>query len=158
MKKDVWVGFIVMGLSFLCALDLKDVKNPDIIKNQVGVALFPWMMVVALALLGLFVAGAGFWRMHREKAIKKAPDGSFGAKYTVPFLMFGFLTVYILLVPVIGFYMMSFVFFVALGLLLGGFKSKNIMMTGIGAVVTVAAVYGIFRIGLQVWMPEGLLF
>ena len=158
MKKDVWVGLIIFALSVLCAWDLKDVQNPDIIKNQVGVALFPWMMVVALGLLGLFVTGAALWKLRRQREVRKAPGVPFWTKYTVPYAMFAILTGYIVLTPVVGFYAMSLVFFMALGTLLGGFKTKNIITTGIGAVVTVAVVYGIFQVALQLWMPQGFLF
>jgi uncharacterized iron-regulated membrane protein len=158
MKKDVWVGLIIFALSVLCGWDLKDVQNPDIIKNQVGVALFPWMMVISLGGLGLFVAGAALWKLRRGEDVPKAPGVPFWTKYTVPFLMLVILTAYILLVPVVGFYAMSVLFFFALGLLLGGFRKKNVITTGIGAVVTVAIAYGIFQVSLQLWMPEGFLF
>jgi hypothetical protein len=49
-------------------------------------------------------------------------------------------------------------FFTGLGLLLGGFGQKNVFTVCIGSVVTVLSVYLIFRVMLQVWMPEGLLF
>jgi len=160
MKKDIWVGLIILGLSVLFALDLKGVQNPDLIKNQVGVALFPWMMIVVLGFLGLFLSLSALLKMRREKgaARAKAPGVTFGARYLVPFVMFLILTIYILLVPVVGFYVMSFLFFTALGLLLGGFQWRNVIRVSIGAVATVAAVYGIFQMGLQLWMPQGLLF
>jgi hypothetical protein len=159
MKKDISVGLIIFVLSVLFALDLKDVKNPGIMDNQVGVAIFPWIMVVALGLLGLFVAIAGFLKLRKAagKPVQR-PVVGFWTKYTVPYVMLLMVTIYIVLVPVIGFYVMSFVFFIALGVLLGGFDWKNILRVSIGAVATVAAVYGIFQISLQLWMPQGLLF
>lgn len=160
MKKDIWVGLIIFALSVLFALDLRGVQNPDIIKNQVGVSVFPWMMIVVLGFLGLFVFVSALLKMRREKAAAKAKaDGpTFWTKYTVPFVMFVILTVYILLVPVVGFYVMSLLFFIALGLLLGGFQWRNVIRVSIGALATVAVVYGIFQKGLQLWMPQGFLF
>jgi hypothetical protein len=161
MKKDLFIGIGMVFLSFLCALDLRTVKNPDIIANQVGVTLFPWLMAGALALLGVILAVSSSVKMKRTggQSVRKAIDwGRFRSGYAVPLLMFAILTAYIFLTPVIGFYVMSLLFFTGLGLLLGGFGQKNVFTVCIGSVVTVLSVYLIFRVMLQVWMPEGLLF
>lgn len=161
MKKDLLLGIGMLFLSLLCAFDLSNVKNPDIIENQVGVTLFPWLMVGALTLLGLLLI---FFSVVKRKgegetSAPKAKDWvRFRATYAVPLLMFAILTVYIFLTPVIGFYVMSLLFFVGLGLLLGGFNRRNILTVCIGSIATVLSVYLIFQVMLQVWMPQGLLF
>lgn len=163
MKKDLLIGIGMVFLAFLFALDLRTVKNPDIIKNQVGVALFPWLMVGALAFLGLLLAVSSLVKMKKGRgggqSERKTMDwGRFRSTYAVPLVMFAILTAYIFLTPVVGFYVMSLLFFVGLGLLLGGFTKKNVITVCIGSVVTVLSVYLIFQVMLQVWMPEGLLF
>lgn len=161
MKKDLLLGIGMVFLSFLCALDLRAVKSPDIIKNQVSVTLFPWLMVGALALLGLLLVVFSLMKTTKEggKSERKTVDwGRFRSAYAVPLLMFAILTAYIFLTPVIGFYVMSLLFFVGLGLLLGGFNRKNVIAVCIGSITTVLSVYVIFQVMLQVWMPQGLLF
>jgi len=161
MKKDLWIGIGMVFLAFLCALDLWTVKNPDIIKNQVAVALFPWFMVGALALLGVILAVSSFVKMKKDggPSDRKTMDWvRFRSTYAVPLLMFLILSAYIFLTPVIGFYVMSLLFFVGLGLLLGGFNRKNMIAVCIGSIATVLSVYLIFQVVLQVWMPDGLLF
>lgn len=161
MKKDLFIGIGMVFLSLLCGLDLRTVQNPDIIQNQVGVTLFPWLMVGALALLGILLAVSSLVKMKKNggKSEHKTINwGRFRSTYAVPLLMFLILTAYILLTPVVGFYVMSLLFFVGLGLLLGGFNRKNVIAVCIGSVATVLSVYLIFRVMLQVWMPEGLLF
>ena len=161
MKKDLWIGIGMVFLAFLCTLDLRTVKNPDIIKNQVGVALFPWLMVGALAFLGVILAVSSFVKMKKDggSSGRKTMDwGRFRSTYAVPLLMFAILTAYIFLTPVIGFYVMSLLFFVGLGLLLGGFTRRNVITVCIGSIATVLSVYLIFQVMLQVWMPDGLLF
>ena len=161
MIKNLLIGIGMVFLAFLCALDLRTVKNPDIIKNQVGVALFPWLMVGALALLGLILAVSSFVRMKKDggQSERKTTDwGRFRSSYAVPLLMFLILTAYIFLTPLVGFYVMSLFFFVGLGLLLGGFNRRNVITVCIGSIATVLSVYLIFQVVLQVWMPDGLLF
>ncbi|MEW6333377.1 MAG: tripartite tricarboxylate transporter TctB family protein [Thermodesulfobacteriota bacterium] len=161
MKKDLLLGIGMMLLALLFALDLRTVKNPEIIQNQVGVTLFPWLMLGALALLGLLLVVFSLVKMKgpRGQAGKTTTDwGRFRSTYAVPSLMFAILTAYIFLTPVIGFYVMSLLFFVGLGLLLGGFNRRNVITTCIGSVTTVLSVYLIFQVMLQVWMPQGLLF
>lgn len=161
MKKDLFIGIGMVFLAFLCVLDLRTVKNPDIIKNQVGVALFPWLMVGALALLGVILAVSSFVKMKKDRGPSDRKIMNwvrFRSTYAVPLLMFAILSAYIFLTPVIGFYVMSLLFFVGLGLLLGGFNRKNMITVCIGSIVTVLSVYLIFRVMLQVWMPDGLLF
>lgn len=161
MKKDLLIGIGMVFLSFLCALDLRTVKNPDIIENQVGVTLFPWLMVGALAFLGVVLAVSSFVKMKKDRgqSERKPLDfGRFRSTYAVPLLMFAILTAYIFLTPVIGFYVMSLLFFVGLGLLLGGFNRKNVITVCIGSIATVLSVYLIFQVVLQVWMPQGFLF
>lgn len=161
MKKDLYIGIGMVVLAFLCALDLRTVKNPDIIKNQVGVTVFPWLMVGALALLGVVLAVSSYVKMQKEggKSERRTTDWvRFRSTYSVPLLMFFILTAYIFLTPVIGFYAMSLLFFVGLGLLLGGFTRRNVITVCIGSIATVLSVYLIFQVMLQVWMPDGLLF
>jgi hypothetical protein len=161
LKKDLLLGIGMLFLSLLCAYDLTTVKNPDIIENQVGVTLFPWLMVGALTLLGLLLILFAVVKMKRDggKPEQKPKDWvRFRATYMVPLLMFAILSTYIFLTPVVGFYVMSLLFFIALGLLLGGFDRRNIITVSIGSVATVLSVYLIFQVMLQVWMPEGILF
>lgn len=159
MKKDLLTGVVIVALSVLCGLDLRTVKDPEIIKNQIGVTVFPWIMVAALALLGGMLIIFSLVKMRQGGQDKKPFDwGQFRQMYAVPILMFCIVSAYIFLTPVIGFYVMSLVFFVSLGLLLGGFTKKNILTISIGSIATVAAVYLIFQVMLQVWMPQGILF
>lgn len=161
MNKDLPVGIVMVLLSALFALDLRTVKNPDIIQNQVGVTLFPWLMLGALALLGFLLIIFSLRKMKQRagSAEQKPMDwGRFRSTYAVPSLMFVMLTAYIFLTPLIGFYTMSLLFFVSLGLLLGGFNKRNMLTVGIGSIATVLSVYLIFQVMLQVWMPQGLLF
>ncbi|OHE23752.1 MAG: hypothetical protein A2Z43_01305 [Syntrophobacterales bacterium RBG_19FT_COMBO_59_10] len=160
MKKDLLLGAGLIFLAVLCAMDLRTVKEPDIIQNQVGVTQFPWLMVLALGFLGIALMISSLVKMKAAGGVGKAKIGREGlrSKYAVPGLMFMILTAYILLVPVIGFYAMSVAFFVALGLLLGGFGKKNVISVVIGSACTALFVYLIFQVMLQVWMPQGLLF
>jgi len=161
MKKDLLIGIGMVLLSFLFALDLRTVKNPEIIQNQVGVTLFPWLMLGALALLGVLLIVFSLVKMKRPGRQSDQPTtdwGRFRSTYAVPSLMFAILTAYIFLTPVIGFYAMSLLFFLGLGLLLGGFNRRNVITTCIGSIATVLSVYLIFQVMLQVWMPQGLLF
>jgi len=72
--------------------------------------------------------------------------------------MFVLLCFYIFLTPVVGFYTMTFLFFVSTGILLGGTVKRNLVTVTSAALASIFGVYYIFQVYMRVIMPAGFLF
>lgn len=163
MKRDVYLGVGLIVLAAILWTELGKVKNPAIMKEEMSAAVFPWLMVGTLAFLGFLLAISSFVRMKRDgdgDAVASTPVSRWTAlttTYLVPGLMFAFLTVYIFLIPVVGFYSLTIAFFLCLGFLLGGWGRKNAVTIVITAFAAAILIYYVFEVHMGVIMPRGFL-
>ena len=161
MKKDLVIGLVTIAVAAVCVSNLVTMKQGFVMEDQVSASFFPYLMVGVLGLLGVLLvinASAAILkaRSDPEKATKQFDWGKFNMRYQVPFLMFILVSGYIFLIPVLGFYSMTAVFFVALGMLLGGLSFKNFLKVGGAAAGTILFIYFVFEVSLQVFMPTGI--
>lgn len=163
MKKDLLIGLVTMAVSAAAVFDLINMKQGFIMADQVSASFFPYMMVGFLGLLGVLQtvsASAALLRARKQPVPKGATTAGnrFWQRYQVPFLMFLFVAIYIFLIPVVGFYTMTVLFFMALGVLLGGLSLRNCLSV-VGAIaVTVLVMYYVFQVSLQIYMPAGIFY
>ena len=163
MKKDIFLGSLLIALSLGLLVELRGTKNPAIMMDQVSAAAFPNLLVGILLLLALLLITTSAIKLKKEKAlgIKSEPAklnwNKLKYTYQVPIVMFVFLSFYIFLTPVIGFYTMTFAFFVSTGILLGGPGRRNIVMVVSAALAAIIGVYYIFQVYMYVIMPRGFL-
>lgn len=62
---------------------------------------------------------------------------------------------YVILVPIIGFFISTFIFAVAFMYM---FNNKSIIKYIITSLVFVLIIYGVFDLLLNIWFPKGLIF
>jgi len=164
MKKDIFLGALLIALSLILFVELRETKNPAIMMDQVSAATFPNLLVGVLVLLAVILIITSCIKLNKEKGpgTKTEPSrlnwGKLKYTYQVPMLMFVLLCFYIFLTPVIGFYTMTFTFFISTGILLGGPGRKNIVMVVPTALASILGVYYIFQVYMRVIMPGGILF
>ncbi|MEW6673715.1 MAG: tripartite tricarboxylate transporter TctB family protein [Thermodesulfobacteriota bacterium] len=164
MKKDIFLGSALVAMSVILFVELQKTKNPAIMADQVSAATFPSLLVGVLLLLGVLLVVTACLKKNKQKGqegqARPAPFnwGKLRYTYQVPMLMFVFLCFYIFLTPVIGFYTMTFLFFVSTGILLGGPARKNIAMVVPAALASIIFVYYVFQVYMRVIMPDGLLY
>jgi len=72
-------------------------------------------------------------------------------------LMFAFLTAYIFLIPVVGFYSLTIGFFLCVGFLLGGWGRKNAVTVVLTSFAAAILIYYVFEVNMGVIMPRGFL-
>ena len=164
MKKDIFLGVLLAALSLILFVELQKTKNPAIMMDQVSAATFPRLLAGVLMLLAVILILTSWTKLKREKVPKEKAESA-GLKwdklkytYQVPVLMFVSLCFYIFLTPVIGFYTMTFLFFVGTGILLGGPGRKNIVILVPVALASIIFVYYVFQVYMQVIMPSGWLY
>ncbi|RJQ55113.1 MAG: tripartite tricarboxylate transporter TctB family protein [Desulfobacteraceae bacterium] len=162
MKKDLAIGLVAIAVSTACVIDLVNMKQGFIMEDQVSASFFPYMMVGLLGVLGVLQAIGSSAEILRARKEERKPEkidwGKLKRRYQVPSLMFIFVSVYIFLIPVIGFYTMTVFFFIALGMLLGGLSIRNILKVAGATAGTILFMYFIFEVSLQVYMPTGIFY
>ncbi|MBE2898497.1 tripartite tricarboxylate transporter TctB family protein [Pasteurellaceae bacterium 20609_3] len=118
--------------------------------NDIGAARFPIFFASALALLCVIGIGKTLFKSSTTEAISSLP---LNVKRAIIAIIFNILTIY--LIPIIGFYLSSFLFSCALMILLG-IKSKiNIVLTSLGITILI---YVVFQLLLNVPLPLGIIF
>jgi Tripartite tricarboxylate transporter TctB family len=163
MTRDVYLGVGLVVLAVIFWTELGKVKNPAIMKEEMSAAVFPWLMVGTLAFLGFLLALSSFVRRKRGGGGDVTTGGPVSwwtllkTTYLVPGLMFASLTVYVFLIPVVGFYSLTAVFFLGVGLLLGGWGRKNVVTVVITSLGAALLVYYVFEVNMGVFMPRGFL-
>ncbi|MHB8770311.1 MAG: tripartite tricarboxylate transporter TctB family protein [Syntrophales bacterium] len=163
MKKDVVIGLAATAFSAACLVSLSNMKQGFAMEDNVSASFFPYVMVVLLGFLGVLqmlssLAGLLKARKDPEKKSERIDWGKFWKRYQVPFLMFTSVAVYIFLIPVIGFYTMTAIFFITLGGLLGGPSLKNLLKVSGAAAGTILFMYLVFQVSLRIYMPEGIFY
>jgi putative tricarboxylic transport membrane protein len=163
MKKNIVIGLATTAVSAACLVSLSNMKQGFAMEDNVSASFFPYVMVGLLGFLGVLQTINAFVDLVKarkdsgQKAVK-TDWGKFWKRYQVPLLMFFLVAAYIFLIPVIGFYTMTAVFFLALGLLLGGPSLKNVLKVSGAAAGTILFMYLVFQVSLRVYMPSGILY
>ncbi|MBE2895919.1 tripartite tricarboxylate transporter TctB family protein [Pasteurellaceae bacterium HPA106] len=118
--------------------------------NDIGAARFPLFYATALALLCLIGIGKTLFKPSLTEPISSLP---LNIKRAIIAIIFNILTIY--LIPIIGFYLASFLFSCVLMLLLGIKSKKNIILTALGITILI---YIVFQLLLNVPLPLGIIF
>ena len=163
MKKDIVIGLAATAFSAACLVSLGNMKQGFAMEDNVSASFFPYVMVGLLGFLGVLQtinAFTALLKAHKDsgKTTDKVDWEKFKNRYQVPFLMFFLVAAYIFLIPVIGFYTMTLVFFIALGTLLGGPSLKNLLKVSGAAAGTILFMYLVFQVSLRIYMPDGIFY
>ena len=163
MKKDIVIGTAAMAFCAVCLVSLGQMKQGFVMEDNVSASFFPYVMVGLLGFLGLLqtisgIAGLLNARHAPQAEAKKIDWRAFWERYQVPLLMFSLVAAYIFLIPVIGFYTMTALFFLALGILLGGLSRKNVLKVSGAAAGTILFMYYVFQVSLRIYMPDGIFY
>lgn len=162
MKKELVIGLVTIAVSAACLIELATLKKGFIMADQVSASFFPYLMIGLLGLLGVLQtinASAAMLKARSDPAAQKQVDwDQFKRRYQVPLLMFLFVAGYIFLIPVIGFYTMTVLFFIALGMLLGGVSYRIFFKVAGATVGVILIIYFLFEVSLQVYMPTGMFY
>jgi len=163
MIKNIVIGLAATAVSAACLVSLSNMKQGFAMADNVSASFFPYVMVGLLGFLGILQtinALATLLKARKDPGgqSEKIDWGTFWKRYQVPFLMFFLVASYIFLIPVIGFYTMTVVFFIALGMLLGGPSLKNVLKVSGAAAGTILFMYFIFQVSLRIYMPTGIFY
>ncbi len=145
---NLWIGGFALIIAGLTWWELDGVDLQSAVLPKVCAAL---MVIVALGLLGKA------WQLRRSPKEEKIKAANLDSRRVLLAVLLA--VAYVLLLPVIGFYVMTFVVFCLLAMLLaprpGGLKKLPVIMLTGG--LACLAFYLVFQRVFNVPFPEGLL-
>jgi hypothetical protein len=161
MGRDFVIGLIIVAMSILLLFNTMGIPTPPIV--PLGPAFYPRILLALLLIMGmiLFVLDiskrkpSGERKGDKKKALK---DKEWLIKYKKiiwGFIVFG---VYILFIPIMGFYSSTAIVLVVLQGLLGYREPKQIPLFFVVSIITTVCIYLIFERYLMVVFPKGRLF
>jgi putative tricarboxylic transport membrane protein len=147
MKKDTIVAAIWLIASIILYVTL------DHIEEQ-RAATFPMVVIVGIGVLSALLLIQSLWvGSLAEKSEQKYPWGRFA-------LLFVMMVAYLATMETVGFYLSSFLFFVAVCFILG--RSELTMRRGAiwaaGSAGFTAVLFMLFKVLLEVQTPRGLFY
>lgn len=142
---DTVIGLCMLLLcSFFYALTTDMPKDP---------ALFPQLILVALAAFSLFISIAGLIKTIRARNQNKAVESFFNAGLRGPLTAYAGVVAYVVLIPVLGFFVATSL---ATAFFMGYFGYRSYGKALIILVSTNAFIYLLFVWQLRISLPTGL--
>lgn len=145
MNRDAIVGLVCLVLSAVLYATLGHIEEPR-------AAAFPRTIIIAMGFLSALMLLQHL--LFPKPKVKQAP---------FPLLrvggLFVIIIVYLAMLEVVGFYLASFLFFMAVVCIMG-FKrltTKQVLSWVLGAVVFTGVLFVLFKVLLEVQTPRGLL-
>jgi hypothetical protein len=144
---DAIIGLVLLGLAGSVWWLSRELPSPPFV--PLTPAFFPRLLAAILAGLSLLLLARGV----------RAPAAAAPARGPLAptLLVFVPLGVYIWLAPRLGFFVTTFLFVLAEGLLLGDRRGASVVRAVAVAALTTVACYVVFTRYLQVLFPEGVL-
>jgi len=122
---------------------------PAGVNNVPGPAMFP-VIISGIMILSSLLIILHYLRLKEDATINWLSDD----KKRV-YLVMAIITLYIILVPIFGFYVMSFILLMGL---IKWFRNKGFVYTGIVSIAILGFVFLVFNIVLRVPLNFGMLF
>jgi putative tricarboxylic transport membrane protein len=147
-RADAVIGLLLLGLAGAVWWLSRDLPSPPFV--PLTPAFFPRLLAAVLAGLSLPLLVRGLAAPAGAAAPARGP-------LAPTLLVFVPLGAYIWLAPRLGFFVTTFLFVLAEGLLLGERRAAAVVRAVAVAALTTAACYVVFTRYLQVLFPEGAL-
>jgi hypothetical protein len=161
MGRDGVIGLIIAVMSMLLLYNTTGIPTPPIV--PLGPAFYPRILLALLLIMGmiLFIFDISKRRPsgpRQEDKKKGLEDEGWLIRYKKViwgFIVFG---LYILFIPVIGFYASTAIVLVILQAILGYRELKQLPIFFLISIMTTICIYFIFEKYLMVVFPKGCLF
>jgi len=161
MGRDAVIGLIIVVMSTLLLFNTMEIPTPPIV--PLGPAFYPRILLTLLLIMGLILfifdifkrKPSGERKEYKKKTLKYVGWLIEYKKVIWSFIVFG---LYILSIPIIGFYSTTAIVLVILQGLLGYRELKQLPLFSVISIITTGCVYLIFEKYLMVVFPKGCLF
>ena len=152
---DLAAGLLFLLLSVVIFAGASSL--PPNLLGGVGSDFLPKILAIATCLLSLLEIRAGFRTMRTYDAAKEPESKEEKPEYLRVLATIASFALYAFLLVPVGFLVSSVVYLFVQITILAPTGKRNLLLFAIIAVVTSVAVYFIFRYGLNVMLPAGIL-
>lgn len=162
-KKNILSGILILAWALVMFLSTRNLSS--MVDISIGPELVPRWVAGLLAVLGLCVLVQGL-RAAPEEEREKGKESSSPREETekdpvrrhLPAVTFGLLFLYVYLLKPLGFILSSIAYLTfQITFLSGDYRKKNWLRSFLIGVVTAFLSYAVFRKGLGLLLPRGLL-
>jgi len=154
MSRDGVAGLICLALSLgMLALSRGLPKSSFV---PLGPDFYPRIVLVIMATFSVLLVGMDLWRQHSQAAAAAAEAAPEKRNYTLVATTYAIFTGYVVLLPLVGYRIATFLFVLALQPALEPPRTKGRwVFVAISAIATSAITYLVFDQYLEVLLPRG---
>lgn len=150
-KRDIILSIIIMLISVYVYFTGREFTK--------GAEVFPIFLSGAIFLLSTILLIKSVVNLQRQSVQTAEETGHEGEEKTLkgkllPYIVFLMIVVYVLLIPVIGFFTISTLFIIAILILLGVRKVLYYILT---LLILIGGIYFLFVVQLKIPIPRGFL-
>jgi len=161
MGRDAVIGLIIVVMSILLLFNTMGIPTPPIV--PLGPAFYPRILLSLLLIMGMILFISYIFKERSLRAIKAEKretreEKGWLIRYKKVIWSFVVFGLYILFIPIIGFYSTTAIVLVILQGLLGYRELKQFSIFFMISIITTVCIYLIFEKYLMVVFPKGCLF
>ncbi|MEK7361090.1 MAG: tripartite tricarboxylate transporter TctB family protein [Pseudomonadota bacterium] len=156
MTRDGVAGLICLALSIGMLVLTRGLPQSPLV--PIGPDFYPRIVLIIMAVLSAMLIASDLWRQHAQAA--PVTDGAAAAPdtrdYRLVGVTFAVFTAYVVLLPLLGYRLATFIFMAALQAVFERPRgARRWIMVLVSALATAAATYVVFEHYLSVLLPRG---
>ncbi|PKR77860.1 hypothetical protein CEY16_07985 [Halalkalibacillus sediminis] len=160
------MGELVIGIVVVlfCALIYFNSGDfPEYNESVMGAGSYPKLIAGVLAFLSIILIVKKIVALIRNGAKRSNTSvssyiKSFLTEYKIVLYVVGLLALYIFLMDIVGYIVMTLIFIVATGLIIGSKRKKDVLVMSVISVIVTFGMYFFFENALNVRFPSGIFF
>ena len=154
MSRDGVSGLICLALSIGMLVLTRGLPHSPFV--PVGPEFYPRIVLVVMMIFSVMLIASDLWRHRTQAAPTVAPEVSEKRNYGLVGMTYVVFTVYVILLPLVGYRVATFLFMFALQPVLEPARtSRRWIIVAVNALATVAITYVVFNDYLSVLLPRG---
>lgn len=157
---DLITSIILMALSIVMFIEAFNIKA--LTDSVVGAGFMPKIIAGVIAIMSVFVFVSGLKRRKVEEVEEETPvsdheetDNKNGYIYLILTMIFLFF--YLLLLPILGFLIVTAAYLIIQMLLFSEWTIRNVIQYSVISIATSSIIYFLFRNAFYVMLPAGIL-
>ncbi len=147
ITRDAVIGLVCLLVSLGLLVMTRGLPQSTLV--PIGPAFYPRILFTVSALLSAMLLGSGLRRAERPASAR--------VSHTLVLAAFATIIAYVLLLPVLGYRVATFVFVGGLQVVLEPAASRRWVLIGVVALATAVVTYYVFEVYLSVLLPRGRL-
>lgn len=157
MSRDRRAGWLLLAISIFVYYQSLFLKKPSWV--PVGPAFAPKFGSICLAILSIIlILGKHLSSNGVEEPTPKSEGTTASAGRKLKLLILLLLFLYVVFLPIIGYFPSTLIFLLIAMWLLGKRTPQSFALSGIVAALSILGIYLVFQKVMYIWLPSGVIF